>query len=378
MRIVKNLICFFFIIICRVFPIKGNKVVFSSFDRKQYSDNPKAISEALEKRKSCDIVWILPDGVECSNNVRVVRRRSLKSLYEMATAKVWVDNIRKPIWARKRKKQYYIQTWHGNVCIKAVEADAVLLSKAYKQSAIHDSKISDLFISGCKWRTENYKNAFWYKGEILECGLPSSDIFFQDKKKIYDKVIQYYSLPHGAKIILYAPTFRNNKDISTYNINCNKTLEEVAKKFGGDWYFILRLHPWMFDFQNAITYSNNILNGSQYKEIGDLIIASEILITDYSGCLFDGLRCKKKVFIFASDFAEYCEKERRLYFDIKNIPAAFADDNEKLIKNIREFDLIQYENKRKKFVEQLGYFECKNASDIVADRIVEVMNKQIV
>ena len=104
--ICKGLLCFF-----GFFPIKNNKVVFSSYYGKYYSDNPMYLFEAMaQKDMGLDYVWLLCDEKAKINNARVVKKGSVKSLYELATAKVWVDNCRKPLWTRKRKKQYYVQT----------------------------------------------------------------------------------------------------------------------------------------------------------------------------------------------------------------------------------------------------------------------------
>ena len=99
-----------FWIICRAFPVKNNKIVFQSYYGRGYSDNPKYLAEALRKSgKALDFVWVtngredsaVPDGF------RVVRFRGLRYIYEMSTAKVWVDNSRKE-YCMKKKNQYYM------------------------------------------------------------------------------------------------------------------------------------------------------------------------------------------------------------------------------------------------------------------------------
>ena len=153
----------------RIIPIKKNKIVISSFSGKGYGSEGSAIcNELLKKKYKFDIVWLC-DDVKSSfpAGIRAVRFNTLNSMYELATAKVWIDNRRKDMFIRKRRNQYYIQAWHGNVCIKKVEKDADSLPKSYIEKAKSDSKMADIFVSGSKWRDANYRNAFWYDGEIV-------------------------------------------------------------------------------------------------------------------------------------------------------------------------------------------------------------------
>ena len=103
--------------------------------------------------------------------VRTVKYESLKGLYELATAKIWIDNSRKTFYPLKRKEQYYIQT-SRSLGIKKVEKDAEdTLSKNYINVKKH-SKMANLFISNGNHISNLYKNSFWYNGEILVSGSP--------------------------------------------------------------------------------------------------------------------------------------------------------------------------------------------------------------
>ena len=113
-----------------ILKIKSKRIVFCSFFGQQFNAQPKMIFDELISRNipDLDIVWILPDGLIDSKGFRTVRPYSIKAIYELATAKVWIDNARKDFWIKKKKSQFYVQTWHGPVCIKAVEKDAEKVS----------------------------------------------------------------------------------------------------------------------------------------------------------------------------------------------------------------------------------------------------------
>ena len=167
----------------------NRKVVFDNFSGKGYGGDSKFIADEIIKRKyNYRLVWLVKDknAGNFPKHIVQVKKGSWRELYELATAKVWVDNVRKLSSIIKCKNQYYIQTWHGGgPCLKMVENDAAKhLGESYLRCAKHDSEMADLFISGCDWRSNNYRNAFWYNGEILCSGSPTSDILFKNIKGI--------------------------------------------------------------------------------------------------------------------------------------------------------------------------------------------------
>lgn len=124
-EIIKNIYGEFFFFLFKILPLQ-NKVVFSSYWGKNFNDNPKYISdELLRNDKSIKQVWLnnTDKQFSVSPNIKVIKWGSIRMIYEMATAKVWVDNHTKPCWIKKRKKQFYIETWHGGLGMKKIEAD---------------------------------------------------------------------------------------------------------------------------------------------------------------------------------------------------------------------------------------------------------------
>lgn len=354
-----------------VFPIQ-KKVVFSSFWGRSYNDNPKFIFEAMKKlHPDYKYIWLMHDKKYKISDAKVVKFRSISALYHLATARIWVDNGRKQVWMVKRKKQYYVQTWHGDVCVKKIEKDAEeKLPVSYIENAKHDSKLADLFLSGAKWRTENYRSAFWYDGEILEMGCPKSDIFYSNVEKTKKKIYSYFGLNGQQKILLYAPTFRDDKDLTCYDLDYEKILKCLQDKWDGEWKILVRLHPNIQKLQDKIKYSENILNASRYPDVNELIVATEVLVTDYSGCMFDGLEANKKVFLYASDISKYAQ-DRGFYFNIQKLPFPLATTTEELEKIIEKFDVSGYYKQVNIFRDELGFMNGKNHSLKIAEYIFD-------
>ena len=362
-----------------VLPVKRNKIVVSSYFGKGYGDNGKYIvNKLLENDTELDIVWFLKKEMIKNQNspdkVRTVRYGSLRSLYEMATAGVWIDNTRKVLSPPKRKNQFYIQTWHSPLRLKKIEKDTEeVLSDSYIHRAQTDSKNCDLMIAGCDYSYDIYRNSFWYDGEILKCGTPRCDIFFKESSEYKEKVCNYYKIDKDVNLILYAPTFRNIGGAEKYSLDYQKITVAASKKFGGRWKILFRLHPNISFLSSSIALNDNCINATFYDDMQELLAASEILITDYSSCMFDMAIAGKKCFIHAIDLGDYLIKEREHYFRICELPFPFSDNEKKLVSNIIDFDSAEYKKNLEKFGRKVNFYEKGTASQ----KLAEIIDKRI-
>ena len=360
----------------RLFPIKKNKVVFSSFFGRGYGDCPARICDRLlSRRVDVDAVWVLSDpSLTLPSGVRSVHLRSLGWVYELATAAVWIDNCRKPPYVRKRRGQKYIQTWHGDVCVKTIEADAAdTLSPRYVASAINDSKMADLVVSGCEWRTENIKSSFWYSGEILRAELyPPPRLDTRERLALRATL----GIDPSTRVALYAPTFRKNGGVEVYDLDCDALLSSLSEKFGGVWCVVLRLHPNVAEHRDSLSYNERVKNGSLLPDVAPLLALSDVVLTDYSGLMFDVLRLKKPLFLYGNDLESYVREDRPLYFDLEKPPFVFSRSNAELIERIAKFDCQSYLSSVNDFVDSLGYYE-NDGVGIICNAIEKMLGRNI-
>lgn len=349
-----------------LFPIKTDKIVFVSFYGKGYGENGKAIIEELLKQKNkLDIVWLMDKKYisqsELPVGVRAVPYNSILGLYELATAKIWVDNARKIFYPPKKKSQIYIQTWHASLGLKLVEKDVENnLSKDYVRNAVKDSKMCDLMISGSDYHEKVIKRSFWYDGKIAQTGTPKCDVFFKDVPSIKNKVREIYNVSTNELIILYAPTFRNN------NLESIKfDFQELVDKLNDDtkkYKLLIRLHPNVSQESLNFEYSENVLNATDYDDIQELLYSSDILITDYSSSMFDMLIAKKKCILYTPDLKEYLKEDRPLSFSFDELPFPVVNNHLDLPDIIASFNEDDYIEKLDKFWADLGIYEDGNAS----------------
>ena len=360
--------------ICRVFPIKKNKVLFVSYFGKYYNDSPAAISKQLENSNDIDIVWAIENKSLCPKRARCVSPGSLRYIYELATSKVWVDNSRKRVWVKKRKGQYYIQTWHGNISLKKYEGSAEnKLSYEYIKRAKQDSKYIDLITSGSDFFTEYCKKFFWYDGEILKCGTPRLDIMRGNLLAIKNEIRSKYNIDDDAIVVLYAPTFRDNGDLTVYDIDYNGIINQMEKNYNADCFILLRLHPNIMEKGDAFKHDEKVINASQHPDLYELIIASDYIISDYSSLVFDAGIIEKKVFLYMPDYEQYSE-ERGLYWKIEQLPFPCTHSNEELLNELQMLDEKRYFKRLRLFNDSLGIFEPGDAAKRIADIIIDVVN----
>jgi CDP-glycerol glycerophosphotransferase len=362
----------------RIVPIKDNKIIFDNFLGKGYGDNPKYIAEELLRRNlDLDLVWVVKDeGEKFPNGIRTVKYGSIRALYEFATAKVWIDNVRNTYRPRKRNKQFYIQTWHSSIGLKKSEQEVEEnLSKDYVRDAKYDGTITDLMISNGKYRTKRFQTGFWYKGEILECGFPRNDILVNPTSGIRKKVYEQLGIPYDKKIALYAPTFRQsnmdkNTTLEIFRFDYEKIRKVLEGKFGGSFVLMLRMHPNIAKDCSMFEYNDNVINATNYPDMQELLAFSDVLITDYSSCMFDAMYVHHAVFLFAKDVDEYTTKERGLLFDIRKLPCTLSENEDQLIDNISDYSNAKFVKRCDEFFDEIGFYEPGNASKTVADLIV--------
>lgn len=361
-------------------PVDERKILFISSSGKGYMCNGKYITEELLRQgQDIDMVWAV-NNMECKvpDRVRKVKKDSYEYYHEVATARVWVDNERKDIQIKKREGQYYIQTWHGSGPLKKVEKDMEdTLSPEYVRMAKHDGKMIDLFLSSTSANTYMYRNSFYSKAEILECGSPRNDVMFHNPPIDRNKVLHSLGIENkNAKIVLYAPTFRRTREESaeTYDLDAKRVISELNKKFQGEFIMLLRFHCWdVSEFERIKKLYAGCINTTEYDDTQELLAVSDVLITDYSSIMWDFSLKKAPVFLYQNDAQEYMDS-RGFYCHPDEWPYPRAFDMDGLCKIISEFNQAEYTEKVDSFLKRWSSFDDGFASKRAVARIMDVIN----
>lgn len=373
---------------CQHLEIDKNKIVFCNFNGNGYGCNPKYIAREIIKRKlPYKLVWLTNDiKTERKNfpsEIELIGYGTKDGLKELATAKIWIDNQRKNYFIKKglqkKEGQIFIQTWHGALGIKKLDADVIAFTSEDNQDwvkrAIYDSSTWDYLLTNSSFENKIFPHALWFNNELKEFGHPRNDIFFENSNIYNEKIKKYYGIPQEKKIVLYVPSFRDNGNISCYKPDYNNLLKSLTEKFDGEWICITRLHPRTKKFDEKIIPKNkNIIDGTFYPDIQELLVSADVVITDYSSCIFDFMLSRKPAFIFAPDIENF-DQERGFYYPLTSTPFPVAQNSEELSKNILDFDYETYKQKVEKFLNDKGCIEDGHASERVVDLIETLMNK---
>lgn len=334
-------------IIATTMAIDDNKVVFWADNFKHYGCNPKYISEALLKSDyKYKTVWVF-DDISNRNDLlkeyKLVKYGTIQYLFEVNTAKYIITNQlidRSFVLWKKRNNQKLIMTWHGTFALKRIMGDAHKQAR-FKKRMTRESNSCDIILSDSDWFSALLRRAFWYNGEILQVGAPRNDLFLKDQQKeVAVKRIRFsYDIPEKNKVILYAPTFRNNEDSTPYIKTWSILRLAFEKKLKQKVSVLVRLHPNMIGTKTSeeiLDSDNTIIDVTGYDDMQELLCLADILITDYSTSMFDFSLNNRPCMLYVPDVETY---DRGTYFPIENLPFPSATEIPEFIRNIEELDI---------------------------------------
>ncbi|CAM3203309.1 bifunctional glycosyltransferase/CDP-glycerol:glycerophosphate glycerophosphotransferase [Sporolactobacillus spathodeae] len=324
-------------------------VLFESFFGKQYSDNPRAIYEYMKAHcPDYQLIWNVQKGYEAvfkKEKVPYVIKYSYRGLLKWAQAKYWVNNSRWPLWLPKPKDTVYLQTWHGTP-LKRLGADIEHITmpgmtlQKYHSQFTSEARKWDYCLAPNAYSSEIFKRAFEVQGEMIPSGYPRNDLLYN--KNNPEEISQLKSklgIPNDKKVILYAPTWRDNeyKKIGHYTFELKLDLKRMQEKFGTETVLLVRLHYLIADQIDLSAFNDYVLNVSDYPDIRELYLVSDCLITDYSSVFFDFANLKRPIIFYTYDLDDYGNEIRGFYFDLeKEAPGPIVKDMDHLLPAVRE------------------------------------------
>ena len=362
----------------RVLPLQ-DRVVFMSFSGKQYSDSPRRISELLlREHPENQQVWAFNDPEKFrfleETGVKTVKYKSPEFLYYVMTSKVYVDNAE--FWSalKFRPGQMVLETWHGGGAYKKVGGHRIDVNEREQRHAVEKMNKITLFLSSSKAFTRFViRDAYQYRGEVLECGLPRNDDLLHPDPAAAGRVRAALEIPENAKVLVYAPTFRNSHSLDLYDVDFPRLKAALEARFGGRWVILLRMHYYLSDRAMA-SDAPYLRNATDYPDMQDLLQCADVLLTDYSSCMWDFSLMHRPCFLYARDIAAY-KGERDFYTPIESWPFPLAADNDQLETVIAAFDEGAYRCAVDRHHADLGSTESGEAARQCAERIAEFLTR---
>ena len=404
-----NKICF---ILCRIFPIKNNRICVCTFEgRGGFGCNPKYIVEEMHSRNpDYEFIWFVNDmHKNFPSYIKKVPNTLLSRAFWLSTSKIWIDNYRKPYGTCKRKGQYYLNTWHATIGFKTIGLwrKSALSTMAYLVSKNDSDMIDDIVIDS-EWCAKMFPKGMLYEGSFLKSGSPRCDTLYGDRRRYKEKFCQDFGIDKNIKLVMFAPTFREkvvNGKRSIYSenwtIDFQRLLKNLKTRFGGDWYLCLRLHPQLSSntdgYMECCKGEVEVIDVSQVDDLYEILPAIDVFITDYSSAAMEAGFAHMPVFIYADDIEQYILDRGGLIWDFfadgdqsitlnKDISPGFnavlpypvAQNNNELEENILNFNQNKYLSMVRQFEEAIQLIFDGNASERVANKLESFIERNAV
>jgi len=345
------LLNYFFIIFCK---LKPNRVLFLSDVRDVLDGNLKFLYDVVAEEEYEKIVLLKAD-----RRYKRSFSEKFKLVYFLSTSKyILLDDYSKGISLMKvRKNQEVCQLWHGAGAFKKFGYSRSDQKRRRKEDGHKNYTKAIVTSKEIKWC---YSEAFGIdEDNVYVTGFPRTDVFFQQQyienkqKELYEE----YPFLKEKKVILFAPTYRGNSLKRAYYDFEQLDLEKIYNELHKDYVFIFKWHPGVFqnlkndklEF-NFDQYKDFYYDLSDNRDINDLLLVTDVLVTDYSSVIFDYSLLNKPVVYFNYDFEEY-EQDRGLYFPFEDyVYGEISLNCDLLIEAIKKENLMP--EKRKRFMEK--------------------------
>lgn len=338
----------------RLVPVDDHMVLFISFHGRGYSDNPRAIFLEMKQDpqfQNDTFIWAIKNhkhkNVEIEG-AKVIEYFSIPYFYYLARAKYWVFNCKMPTYIRKKPNQVYLQTWHGTPLKRLGKDIDVDENTTFYRSGISFEKMCETYdidvarynfmISPNAFCTEVFPNAFGIdKGRLKEIGYPRNDFLSTFTKEDVIKTKEKYGIPLDKKVLLYAPTWRDNSYVAAgYTFELEADFKKWKEILGDDYVVVFKPHYLIINkFKDDPALDGFLYSIDATAEISELYPIADKMVTDYSSVFFDYAILNRPIYFYMYDLESYASDLRGFYLDIhKDLPGKIYKDETAMLKDI--------------------------------------------
>lgn len=361
-------------------------VFFESFQGRNYSCSPKAMFEEMRdsgEYNDYEFIWSFRNvhrpgkilqklvGSEKGPKISIVKYETFSYYKALAKAKYWVLNSNTRKFLKPTEEQVYIQTWHGTP-LKKIGLDVPGSDLDYA----HEGEKFSYMVSPSKYCSEKLVSAFGLQGRediVLEIGYPRNDALFTFDQAKVNSVLRELDVPRGKKIILYAPTFRDNKhsEVSGYENASGLDFDKLKEQIGDEYIILFRAHYFVAKNMDFEKYKDFVIDVSDYEDVNDLYIISDMLITDYSSVFFDYANLKRPIIFYMYDYEDYKANARDFYLDQNELPGPITKTQEELAKAIEDTRFFIPDARYSMFNQKFNHLDGINKGLEVAKKVIK-------
>ncbi|UTY38330.1 CDP-glycerol glycerophosphotransferase family protein [Allocoprobacillus halotolerans] len=339
----------------RFISIDDKLVIFISFHGRGYSDNPRAIYEQMKKDerfKDYRFIWFIKNHKKKDiqiDGAEIKEYFSLPYFYYMSKAKYWIINCKMPTYICKKENQVYLQTWHGTP-LKRLAHDIIAPEDAtFYRSGVSFEQMTrsydidveryNYMISPNAFCTEVFQTSFRInRKRLIETGYPRNDFITNATEDDIRNLKLKYNLPLDKKIVLYAPTWRDNSYVASgYTFELEADFHKWKEILGDDYIVVFKPHYLIINkYENDDSLTGFLYSMKAEAEINELYVLSDILITDYSSVFFDYAVLNRPIYFYMYDLEQYKGELRGFYLDIyTELPGKIYEDESNLLLDIK-------------------------------------------
>jgi CDP-glycerol glycerophosphotransferase len=341
-------------------------VFFESFYGRNASCNPLAIDRAIARqRPDVQRYWSVADAsVQVPEGATAIIDGSAEWWRIRGSARLLVVNdwLRKRY--KKRKHQTVLQTWHGTMLKKL----ALSRSKHGLRAAVatvRESRRWDILLAQNPYSHRMFRRAYAYLGRVWEEGYPRDDVLADGDASV---VRTRLGIPAGATVLLYAPTWRDDRPDHVDHLD----VASLARELGPDYVTLIRGHSRTL-LPGEDVRAPGVIDVTGYPDVSELFLAADMLITDYSSVMFDFTVTGKPVFFFTPDLEHYRQKLRGFYFDLLPVaPGPVASTPDELVRLVRDPDAsgAEYAERYAAWRRRFNPRDDGHAADRVVSRLI--------
>ena len=358
-------------------PVDDKLILLSSYSGRKYDDSPKYIYEQMlkdERFREMRFVWAFEKEDEYpyikSEKVNV---NSFRYWILALKARCWITNVGIERGLNvKGRNVFYLNTWHGTP-IKKIGNDLSIGKNVFKTN-VKRWRL-DVLLSQSSYEVEVYSRVFGLPLAKIELtGYPRNDVLLENRDMDIVRIKKFLGVGKGKKVILYAPTFRESMVDEKGNFISSPPIEfdRWEQFLSSDFVVLFRAHSAVNKVLN-VQSNSFLIDVSMFDCLNDLMLVSDILISDYSSIFFDYSIMDKPMLCFAYDYDRY-NAERGLYFDIrKELSDEIIDNEDQLLESILHLDYQKSIQRtiafRNEYVTEYGHATAR-CLDILAKNIL--------
>ncbi len=361
---------------------KANRILFISYGGRKFDDSPKEIYEEICKRNEFhdyELFWafVEPDKYHIKRGIKI-KVDTFTFFKVLLTSKIWVSNS-----GMTRGIHFVdddiikIETWHGSVLKKGGGEENQNVIGGKRRSMKYEPLDNKTIRCAQSLLDVEVLSRIFHSDKkcFLPCGFPRNDKLALADKNDIAIAKKKLGLPLDKRIILYMPTWREYCLDANNDVVCKPpiNLDYWRDKLGKDYVLLFRAH-YAVTSSLGICESSFVKNVSEYPEVNDLYLASDVLISDYSSAIIDYSILERPIFCFAYDYEEY-SKKRGVYLDLnKDMPFGIQKNEVDLLETI--LNVNDYKSVMNKFRLVHATYANGLASKTMVNELMRRLNKE--